>query len=102
MTFEGSRCTMRFAGRTTWSGSFVLDPSQRPASIDLHLDGSGTGVRLCLGIYEFVGDDELMIRIESSRIQSRPLDYETVAPGLKRRAYPWRRVNEVGESPRVR
>lgn len=95
MTISGDRCAMRFGGRTTWSGTFRLEATGGGGRIDVDLDGDAS--RPCLGIYRLLSDEELMIRIESPQVHSRPPDFETVAPGLKRRAYPWKRVVPASE-----
>ena len=61
MVFKGDRFQILKAGRVMIEGTFKMDPTAKPRTIDMHVDKANddahTEGKTSLGIYELNGDD---------------------------------------------
>ena len=56
LTFAGDRFTIRSKGKVIYQGTYIIDPSAKPATIDFRNAAGEMKGKTWLGIYEMEGD----------------------------------------------
>ena len=56
LTFAGDRFTIRSKGKVIYQGTYIIDPSAKPATIDFRNTAGEMKGKTWLGIYEMEGD----------------------------------------------
>ena len=56
LTFAGDRFTIRSKGKVVYQGTYIIDPSAKPATIDFRNTAGEMKGKTWLGIYEMKGD----------------------------------------------
>ena len=89
MTVQGNKYVILYENQQLSSGTLRLDPSTKPHSIDSTLNDGPAESRVHNGIYEFRGNDLLLIFAEPG--QPRPTQFKT-RPGSQEMMILYRRL----------
>jgi uncharacterized protein (TIGR03067 family) len=86
LIFSGEKYTIKLGGKVTETGTFSIDPSKKPKTIDLTPTEGGEKGKKEQGIYELTGDDlKIAVAFGSSE---RPTDFS----GKKSEVYTFKRA----------